>query len=78
MHVARLSKSFPYVSRYGAAQCQDCTILEKSHRTAGEKIDLWQIKIDELHIMIRISTWYVPARQQLQAAFTWTRICTDL
>ena len=29
------------------------TILEKSHHTAGEKVDLWEINIDEMHIMIR-------------------------
>ena len=53
------------------------TILEKSYRTAGEKIDLWQIEIDKIHIMVRFSTWYVPTRHRLQAALSWTRICTD-
>ena len=46
------------------------TILEKSYRTAGEKFELWQIKIDKIHIMIRFSTWYVPTRHQLQARFS--------
>ena len=31
------------------------TILEKSYRTAGDTVDLWEIKMDEMHIMIRFS-----------------------
>ena len=32
-----------------------CTILEKSYRTAGDIGDLWKIKMDEMHIMLRFS-----------------------
>ena len=31
------------------------TILEKSYRTAGDTVDLWEIEMDEMHIMIRFS-----------------------
>ena len=31
------------------------TILEKSYRTAGDTVDLWEIKMDKMHIMIRFS-----------------------
>ena len=31
------------------------TILEKSYRTAGDTLDLWERKMDKMHIMIRLS-----------------------
>ena len=34
-------------------------------------------EIDEIHIMIRFSIWYVPIWHQSQAALSWTCIHTD-